>query len=1122
MPPPVESLIQTSLSHYNALSTQQGVDALGILNSPTSAAVAAAAAKQQSNSSISSSSVNWQSYFNTKISKDKLTSKQKRNSCIAVMSEFSTSPISPLAPQSQQIVVSNATTTTTTSTNLRDSIGSFQSYVQSTSASSMLASATATITKDPNSSGSNKDSISGVRGKKNFKQIAQLSSIFTSASNQLKNIEQTRLMEKLNSFMKELPKLPDELNVKALDMSILEIEPDWCKYVGESFAQSLPVRLAKQQMAIWELLSTECSHIKTIKVIIDVFLCCLINLKCSEQTSELFKDIDTKKIFCNITDVFNCNLTFWTKYLHPIVLNSASSSNNSSSTSKNIIDPLLLVNAFADFKCLFAPYEEFILERNNSTDYFKQKLNENENFLKFINWAENHPLVGRLKIADFMMIPVQRLTKYQLLIENIYQHTDDESRREKIAQIKEIVNGLPNTINIKLNYIAQFNDISDSIERYEGISGPTDEVSELLNSFKSFDIKSPLPGCSSHTSIRELIFQGPLKLKEASKSACDVYCFLFTDMLLITQLKKASKKYRIIKPPVPTNRMLVKELTQTDKAFVVFSLNDYNVPDSVNMFISNFSRKWIEYLELSKKKYIMELEKSRTNEANSIILRSLKSYNFEAGNQQPVQPPQPHDDYYPEMENEPPLSPTTPVSTPLIPTSPLESPLNIEPPRRDSSSATLTSTTTSTPNTSNVGSPILENVITSSLEATTDPTSPPAVSQPAPRPYQKRMDRQRRNMTDPTQHHNGNPLPASVVNTANDAASIVKRNSLNDAANRRRGELEEENMKTANRGDSTSTILSTDSGVSCFDLESISIGVGAHRPVKGAVTTVQQSTIKLNVLSPSSSPSSSSSYSSSSPSTSPSNFVISSSSSSDKPTSSSSSSSEANCGYDMVRLAHQEENDDEDYYNDDDLIIDSSASIDPNRNGSTESSNNNNNESKTINNNAGTMNEDIYNNSNGVNNPASDLNRQLMFRKQNNIRVKQSNDQNLPKHLRNLKQQQQQQNTSTNSHQFDMNNNQTNEFYDYNGVTPTSNNTTNTNTNNNSSQRKPMIKIKSTTLKNESVRIQANEISNNSTPANFDNTVNSAHSNASNPDDDSHQRMMLVNLIHATMDATEV
>lgn len=162
---------------------------------------------------------------------------------------------------------------------------------------------------------------------------------------------------------------------------------------------------------------------------------------------------------------------------------------------------------------------------------------------------------------------------------------------------KDVVNGLPNSINIKLNYIAQFNDISESIEKYEGIVGPTDEVTEFLNTFKKLDIKSPLPGCAK-TSIRELIFQGPLKLKDLPKSL-DVYCFLFTDMLLITQLKK-TKKYKIIKPPVATNRMIVRELAQTDKAFVVISLNDYNVPDSVNMFISNFSRKWIEYLELSK------------------------------------------------------------------------------------------------------------------------------------------------------------------------------------------------------------------------------------------------------------------------------------------------------------------------------------------------------------------------------------------------------------------------------------------------------------------------------------------------------------------------------------------
>lgn len=188
---------------------------------------------------------------------------------------------------------------------------------------------------------------------------------------------------------------------------------------------------------------------------------------------------------------------------------------------------------------------------------------------------------------------------------------------------------MPNSINIKLNYIAQFNEISESIEKYEGILGPTDEVTELLGEFKKLDIKSPLPGCP-RTSVRELIHQGPLKLKDIPKSI-DVYCFLFTDMLLITQQKK-TKKYKIIKPPVCTNRMIVKELTQTDKAFVVISLNDYNVPDSVNMFISAISRKWIECLELSKKKYLVELEKHKTSSTSTSSSSSSSSSSTSSSN----------------------------------------------------------------------------------------------------------------------------------------------------------------------------------------------------------------------------------------------------------------------------------------------------------------------------------------------------------------------------------------------------------------------------------------------------------------------------------------------------------
>jgi len=160
---------------------------------------------------------------------------------------------------------------------------------------------------------------------------------------------------------------------------------------------------------------------------------------------------------------------------------------------------------------------------------------------------------------------------------------------------------------MKLKYLAQFNNISESIEKYEGIVGATDEINELLSAYRYLDLKAPLPGCLP-TASRELIHQGPLKLRDAPKSF-DVHCFLFTDLLLITQLKK-TKKYKIIRPPVLTSRILVRELTQTDKAFVVVSLNDYKVPESVCMFVSSQAKKWIELLELARSKYLEEMAKA--------------------------------------------------------------------------------------------------------------------------------------------------------------------------------------------------------------------------------------------------------------------------------------------------------------------------------------------------------------------------------------------------------------------------------------------------------------------------------------------------------------------------------
>jgi len=266
---------------------------------------------------------------------------------------------------------------------------------------------------------------------KNFRKMSQLNfnNIFNNHTNSSRNKDQLFAMDKiLNEFLVELPKLPDELCISYYDPSILEVEPDWNKFVSQTFAQSLQKNHAKQQMALWELIVTESSHIKTTKIIIDVFLSCLARLKTHETTSDLFKEIEINQLFSNIVDVFNCNLKFWKIFLYPII-------QNLNKNNTTLIDTECLIEAFTNFQKIFAPYEQFILEKADSLENFKKHSEENEFFAKFITWAENYPSVGRLKITDFMMIPVQRLTKYELLLKKIYQFTDDETKRDQILHM---------------------------------------------------------------------------------------------------------------------------------------------------------------------------------------------------------------------------------------------------------------------------------------------------------------------------------------------------------------------------------------------------------------------------------------------------------------------------------------------------------------------------------------------------------------------------------------------------------------------------------------------------------------------------------------------------------------
>lgn len=72
-----------------------------------------------------------------------------------------------------------------------------------------------------------------------------------------------------------------------------------------------------QQEAIYEMLSTEVSYIRQILTMTDIFMTSVMILK-SSQRDGLLNDIEMEKLFSNIQDVLNANLSFWKEILLPI------------------------------------------------------------------------------------------------------------------------------------------------------------------------------------------------------------------------------------------------------------------------------------------------------------------------------------------------------------------------------------------------------------------------------------------------------------------------------------------------------------------------------------------------------------------------------------------------------------------------------------------------------------------------------------------------------------------------------------------------------------------------------------------------------------------------------------
>ncbi|XP_037701104.1 pleckstrin homology domain-containing family G member 7 isoform X2 [Choloepus didactylus] len=286
----------------------------------------------------------------------------------------------------------------------------------------------------------------------------------------------------------------------------------------------------KQQEAVWELFTSECTyfldHLLVLKMI-------FMNTLKYLQTHEYLLDVDLWRLFANLEELSQTSLSF-VNSLFCII--------------KDYVDASKLAPTM-DFISVLKKYFRGSLCQSHQTYclnysaavFYLESLRQRDDFGIYLKWCEQNEQCRRLHLPELLVAPLHRLTRYPLLLRNIWKRSADATDKITIYSIKEKVEKSVGDLEGKVKWL-------DSFQKFRHLQ----EIivwPPLWERDKRFFI----PECLKHIfkehmeenilspTNRHLLYEGKLTLAESTRFL-DVYLFLFDDFLLVTKTKRNKKK----------------------------------------------------------------------------------------------------------------------------------------------------------------------------------------------------------------------------------------------------------------------------------------------------------------------------------------------------------------------------------------------------------------------------------------------------------------------------------------------------------------------------------------------------------------------------------------------------
>ncbi|KIJ65238.1 hypothetical protein HYDPIDRAFT_27959 [Hydnomerulius pinastri MD-312] len=208
-------------------------------------------------------------------------------------------------------------------------------------------------------------------------------------------------------------------------------------------------RQAKRAKIIAEFYATEKSYLDGLDLVYNHFLTPI--LASLDTPKPLLTRNEITTIFSNFIDIWNFHHTFFAALsarLHP----SASVSNFLSNTTP--LSSLFL--AHFPYLSLYTPFITAFPASLAFLSSLSHPSTPNPTFTTFLRTQESHPACAHLRLADYLLTPVQRCPRYLLLLKDLLKATDPEELEwERLQEVQGLVEKITTSLNTSLATHAQ-------------------------------------------------------------------------------------------------------------------------------------------------------------------------------------------------------------------------------------------------------------------------------------------------------------------------------------------------------------------------------------------------------------------------------------------------------------------------------------------------------------------------------------------------------------------------------------------------------------------------------------------------------------------------------------------